>query len=43
MLTNRGTDIVVSENRVINAAKNTLIDGDLSYYDYVRIVETELE
>lgn len=37
LLANRVTDIVVSEKRVINAAKNTLIDGDLSYYDYVRI------
>lgn len=37
LLTNRITDIVVSEKRVISAAKNTLIEGDLSYYDYVRI------
>lgn len=37
LLTNRVTDIVISEKRVISAAKNTLIDGDLSYYDYVRI------
>ena len=36
-LANRITDIVISEKRVIGAAKNTLIEGDLSYYDYVRI------
>lgn len=36
-LANRITDIVISEKRVINAAKNTLIERDLSYYDYVRI------
>ena len=28
---------MISEKRVISAAKNTLIEGDLSYYDYVRI------
>ena len=38
LLANRVTDIVISEKRVINAAKNTLIEGDLSYYDYVRII-----
>jgi len=38
LLANRiTTDIVISEKKVINAAKNTLIEGDLSYYDYVRI------
>ena len=37
LLANRTTDIVISEKRVISAAKKTLIDGDLSYYDYVRI------
>lgn len=37
LLANRITDIVISEKRVISAAKNTLIEGDLSYYDYVRI------
>src|SRR3989344_3189665 len=38
LLANRITrDIVISEKKVINAAKNTLIEGDLSYYDYVRI------
>jgi lysyl-tRNA synthetase class 1 len=36
-LTNRITDVVISEKRVIGAAKNTPIEGDLSYYDYVRI------
>src|SRR3989338_6255126 len=38
LLANRITrDIVISEKRVISAAKNTLIEVDLSYYDYVRI------
>ena len=37
LLANRITDIVISEKRVINAAKNTLIERDLSYFDYVRI------
>src|SRR3989344_3068709 len=37
LLANRIRDIVISEKRVINAAKNTFIDGDLSYFDYVRI------
>lgn len=36
-LNNRVTDIVVSEKRVISAAKNTEVEEDLSYYDYVRI------
>src|SRR3989338_4811336 len=38
LLANRISDIVISEKRVIGAAKNTLIEGDLSYYDYVRII-----